>query len=119
MPVTPDPTEDILDLQPAHEKEPLVEPSQTQTFKTEEAREPHSFLDRDVEQQTKSLLAQLDQEVQRKQRQNFEESYFALERVLRPILKEWCNQHLPEIVARSVQKEIKQLVRTLTQRDYG
>ena len=114
--------EDILDLQP---DSPPLHSAASEPLSTARRLEPEpelnqrTFVNRDVEERTKELLSQLDHEVQRKQKQSFEESYMALERILRPILKEWCNQHLPEIVARSVQKEIKLLVRTLTQRDYG
>ncbi len=122
--------QDVLDLTPGPSPERHYREDPAPTTDLHYEREPSpsqhaekhtgsSFLDRDVELKTQELLSHLDHEVQRKQKQEFEESYLALERILRPILREWCNQHLPEIVARSVQREIKQLVHSLARKHHG
>lgn len=77
---------------------------------------PDSLLSEDAEERTRRVLHTLDEQIQRKQTHDIEQAYFALEKMLRPILTKWCDKHLPSIVTQSVQKEIKALVRNLSQK---
>jgi len=97
---------DVLDL---HTAAPIPEQGT--------APEPApSLLSEDAEQRTRSAIQSLDEQIQRKQHVEIEQAYIALERMLYPILKQWCDQHLPDIVTRSVQKEIKELVLNLSKK---
>ena len=78
-----------------------------------------SILSPNSEKLTREALDTLDEQIQKNHAREMEQSYLALERMLRPILTQWCNKHLPEIVTRSVQKEIKFLVRQLSQKNHG
>ncbi|MCY4414073.1 MAG: DUF2497 domain-containing protein [Alphaproteobacteria bacterium] len=115
---TPPNTEDILDLH-------KTAPTPPQYDRWENANEPEpvcsaeTLLSAEAEIQTRQALSSLNEEIQRKQRSEVEQAYFAIERMLRPILTEWCNKNLPDIVTRSVQKEIKALVQSLTQKRNG
>ena len=77
---------------------------------------PSTLLSEDAEERTRRVLNSLDEQIQRKQTHEIEQAYFALEKMLRPILTRWCDKHLPAIVTQSVQKEIKALVRNLSQK---
>ena len=109
-PAAPPPEQDVLELH---------KPVQWNDDNTEEVapiKPPSTLLSEEAEERTRRVLNTLDEQIQRKQTHEIEQAYFALEKMLRPILTSWCDKHLPSIVTQSVQKEIKALVRNLSQK---
>lgn len=119
---------DVLELH-----QPVQEPAKNTAYTMQESPPPPhprpqvhsqprpqnagSLLSAEAENLTRKAFHTLDEEIQRTQHLEVEQAYAALERMLRPILKQWCDKHLPHIVTHSVEKEIKSLVKGLTQKN--